>query len=73
MNLGQSQKVPKILIKYIILLIQSWSNVQIFLARRRGLLVRVKIHDQEVVRSNPGTAVEAIFHAPFIWIKSMKA
>jgi hypothetical protein len=42
-------------------------------ARRRGLVVRVKIHVQEVVNSNPGPAVEAIYHAPLIWIKSMKA
>jgi hypothetical protein len=43
------------------------------LARRRGLVVRVKIHVQEVVSSNPGSAVETIYHAPLIWIKSMKA
>ena len=42
-------------------------------ARRRGLVVRVKIHVQEVVSSNPGPAVETIYHAPLIWIKSMKA
>ena len=40
-------------------------------ARRRGLVVRVKIHVQEVVSSNPGPAVETIYHAPLIWIKSM--
>ncbi len=38
-----------------------------------GLVVRVKTHVQEVVSSNPGPAVETIFHAPLIWIKSMKA
>ncbi len=43
------------------------------LARRRGLVVRVKIHVQEVVSLNPGSAVESIYHAPLIWIKSMKA
>ncbi len=42
-------------------------------ARRRGLVVTVKIHVQEVVSSNPGPAVETIYHAPLIWIKSMKA
>ncbi len=42
-------------------------------ARRRGLVVRVKIHVQEVVSSNPVPAVETIYHAPLIWIKSMKA
>ena len=44
-----------------------------FLARRRGLVVRVKIHVQEVVSSNPSPAVETIYHAPLICIKSMKA
>jgi hypothetical protein len=42
-------------------------------ARRRGLVVRVNIHVQEVVSSNPGPAAETIYHAPLIWIKSMKA
>ncbi len=42
-------------------------------ARRRGLVVRVKIHVQEVVSSIPGPAVETIYHAPLNWIKSMKA
>jgi hypothetical protein len=36
-------------------------------------VVRVKIHVQEVISSNPGPAVETIYHAPVIWIKSMKA
>jgi hypothetical protein len=36
-------------------------------------VVRVKIHVQEVMSSNPGPAVETIYHAPLIWIKSMKA
>jgi hypothetical protein len=40
-------------------------------ARRHGLVVRVKIHIQEVVGSNPGPAVETIYHSPLIWIKSM--
>jgi hypothetical protein len=44
-----------------------------FKARRRGLVVRVKIHVQEVMSSNPGSAVETIYHAPLIWIKSMKS
>ncbi len=35
--------------------------------------VRVKTHVQEVVNSNPGPAVETIYHALLIWIKSMKA
>ncbi len=35
----------------------------------RGLVVRVKIHVQEVVSSNPGPAAETIYHAPLIWIK----
>jgi hypothetical protein len=38
-------------------------------ARRRGLVVRVKTHDQEIVGSNPDPAVETIYHAPLIWIK----
>jgi hypothetical protein len=42
-------------------------------ARRRGLVVKEKTHVQEVVSSNPGPAVETIYHAPLIWIKSMKA
>ena len=42
-------------------------------ARRRGLVVRVKTHVQKVVSSNPDPAVETIYHAPLIWIKSMKA
>ncbi len=42
-------------------------------ARRRGLVVKVKTHVQEVVSSNPGPAIETIYHAPLIWIKSMKA
>jgi hypothetical protein len=42
-------------------------------ARHRVLVVRVMIHIQEVVRSNPGPAVETIDHTPLIWIKSMKA
>jgi hypothetical protein len=42
-------------------------------ARRHGLVVQVKTHVQEVVSSNPGPAVETIYHAPLIWIKSMKA
>ncbi len=42
-------------------------------ARRRGLVVRVEIHVQEVVNLNPGPAVETIHHAPLIWIKSMEA
>ncbi len=42
-------------------------------ARRRGLVVRVKIHIQEVMGSNPGPAVETIYHAPLTLIKSMKA
>ena len=33
-------------------------------ARRRGLVVRVKTHDQEIVGSNPDPAVETIYHAP---------
>ena len=36
-------------------------------------MVRVKIHVQEVVSLNPGPAIETIYHAPLIWIKSMKA
>jgi hypothetical protein len=44
-----------------------------FKARRHGLVGRVKIHVQEIVSSNPGPAVETIYHAPLIWIKSMKA
>jgi hypothetical protein len=36
-------------------------------------VVRVKIHVQEVVSLNPGPAIETIYHAPLIWIKSMKA
>ncbi len=42
------------------------------MARRRGIVVRVKIHVQEVVGSNPGPAVETIYHAPLIWIRSIK-
>ena len=38
-------------------------------ARRRGLVVRVKTHDQEIVGLNPDPAVETIYHAPLIWIK----
>jgi hypothetical protein len=38
-----------------------------------GLVVRVKTHVQEVVSSNPGSAAETIYHAPLIWIKSMRA
>jgi hypothetical protein len=41
--------------------------------RCHGLVVRVKIHVQDVVGSNPGPAVETIYHEPLIWIKSMKA
>jgi hypothetical protein len=37
------------------------------------LWLRVKIHVQEIVSSNPGPTVETIYHAPLIWIKSMKA
>jgi hypothetical protein len=44
-----------------------------FFARRRGLVVRVKTHVQEIVSSNPGPAVGTIYHASLIWIKSMKA
>ncbi len=33
----------------------------------------VKTHVQEVVGLNPGPAVETIYHAQLIWIKSMKA
>jgi hypothetical protein len=36
-------------------------------------VVGVKINVQEVVGSNPGPAVETIYHPPLIWIKSMKA
>jgi hypothetical protein len=43
------------------------------MARRRGLVVKVHVHVQEVVSSNPGPAAETIYHAPLIWIKSMKA
>jgi hypothetical protein len=43
------------------------------LARRRGLVVRVKTHVQKVVGSNPGLPVDIIYHVPLIWIKSMKA
>ncbi len=32
-----------------------------------------KTHIQAVVVSNPGPAVETIYRAPLIWIKSMKA
>jgi len=39
------------------------------LARCRGLALRVKIHVQEIESSNPGPAVETIYHAPLIWIK----
>jgi hypothetical protein len=42
-------------------------------ARRCGLVVRVKTHVQEVVSSNPGSAAGTIYHAPLIWIKSMRA
>ena len=42
-------------------------------ARRRGLVVKVKTHVQEVMSSNPGPAVETIYHAPLSWIKSMTA
>jgi hypothetical protein len=48
-------------------------KIILFKARRRGLVVRVKTHVQKVVSSNPGPAVETIYHAPLIWIKSMKA
>jgi hypothetical protein len=44
-----------------------------FILLRRGLVVRAKIHVQEVMSSNPSSAVETIYHAPLIWIKSMKA
>ncbi len=56
-------------------ILKDWPKIKKckFLARRRGLVVRVKIHVQEVVSSNPGPAVETIYHAPLIWIKSMKA
>jgi hypothetical protein len=40
-------------------------------ARRHGLVVGVKINVQEVVGSNPGPAVETIYLAPLIGIKSM--
>jgi hypothetical protein len=36
-------------------------------------VVRDKTHVQEVLGSNTSSAVETIYHAPFIWIKSMKA
>ena len=36
-------------------------------------MVRVKTHVQEVVSSNLGSDEETIYHAPLIWIKSMKA
>ena len=49
------------------------SMITLCKARRRGLVVMVKIHIQEVMGSNPGPAVETIYHAPLIWIKSMKA
>jgi hypothetical protein len=41
--------------------------------RRRGLVVRDKTHVREVMGSNPSSAVETIYHAPLIWIKSLKA
>jgi hypothetical protein len=45
----------------------------ITMARRRGLVVRVKTHIQEMVGSNPGPTVETIYHVPLMWIRNMKA
>jgi hypothetical protein len=42
-------------------------------ANQDQTLTKVKIHVQEVLSLNPGPAVETIYHAPLIWIKSMKA
>jgi len=43
------------------------------MARRRGLVVRVKTHVHEVVGLNPCPTVETIYREPLISIKSMKA